>query len=394
MGILKNALFKLISNKKAIIFLFFAATIAVSAQALLISMKVVSETGLEYYNNYQIFKYSFFHFIQQQDLYIEYPNEYLDLFKYSPTFSIFFGIFALLPDWLGLPLWNLLNTFTLLFAVYYLQKFTSFQKGLILLLCLIELLTSLQNQQSNALIAGLIIFAFASLERKKYMAATFFILFSAFIKLFGIVAFILFLFYPKKWKLALYSFFWFIILFLLPLLFVSSHQYIFLLKSWANLLAEDHSIYYGYSVLGWLHSWFGLENIKMVTIVVGAILLLVPFLRANQYQNPVFRHLMLSSILIWVVIFNHKAESPTYIIAMAGVALWFIMSKKSVLNIILLSVAFLLTSISPTDIFPRSVLNAWVIPYSLKAIPCIFIWIKIIYDLLILEKETNTEVEF
>lgn len=390
-----DTLKRLISEKKSIVFVFLLITLAVSLQTILISIKVFSETGLEYYNNYHIFKNSFFHLLENKDLYLAYPQEYWDLFKYSPTFSVLFGVFAVFPDWIGLPLWNLLNAFVLLFSVYYLQKLTSLQKGLILLICAIELITSLQNQQSNALIAGLLIFSFGSLERRKYLAATLFIVFSVFIKLFGLVAVVLFLFYPKKWKLALYSLVWIVLFFLLPLIFIDVQQYILLLKSWANMLSNDLSVSYGYSVLGWLHSWFGLENIKLLTLAVGIILMLIPFLRIKQYSNPIFRYLMLSSILIWVVIFNHKAESPTYIIAMAGVSIWFMMSKKSILDIVLICFAFILTNLSPTDLFPRSVLNEWVIPYSLKAVPCILIWLKITFELLFLKKEeTISEVDF
>lgn len=383
----KSTLNRLISDKKIIALVFLVLTLAVSIQALILSLKVFSETGFESYNNYQIFKYSFYHLVQNKGLYLSYPLETWDLFKYSPTFSVFFGVFAIFPDWVGLPMWNLLNTFVLLLSIYYLPKLTPHQKGLVLLICAIELITSLQNQQSNGLIAGLLIFAFGSLERQKYLAATFFIVFSVFIKLFGIVAVILFLFYPKKWKLALYSFLWFIALFALPVIFVDIQQYIVLLLSWKSLLANDLSASYGYSVLGWLHSWFGLENIKLATLIFGTIILLLPFLKFKQYANPIFRYLMLSSVLVWVVIFNHKAESPTYIIAMAGVALWFIMSKKSVVDIILFSLAFLFTSLSPTDIFPRTWLNDWVIPYSLKAVPCILIWFKITFELLFPDKE-------
>jgi len=383
----KDTLYSFISNKKAIVLVFFVFTVAVSIQALLLSLKTQSESGVVYYNNYQIFKNSFYHFIEHKDLYLAYPLEYWDLFKYSPTFSVLFGIFAIFPDWIGLTLWNLVNVFVLLFSVYYLPKLTSLQKGLILLVCLIELLTSLQNQQSNALIAGLLVFSFGSLERRNYLAATFYIAFSVFIKLFGLVAVILFLFYPKKWKLALYSLLWTIVLFAVPLLFTDFQHYIYLLTSWKNMLANDLSISYGYSVLGWLHSWFGLDDIKLLALFIGLIILLLPFLRIKQYSNPLFRYLTLSSILIWVVIFNHKAESPTYIIAMLGVAIWFIISRKSTLNIILFSFAFLLTSLSPTDIFPRSVLNEWVIPYSLKAVPCILIWLKITYKMLFLQNK-------
>ena len=377
---------RLVSERKSVVLIFLLVGLVVSIQAVLISPRKVAETTYEIYNNYQIFKYSFYHLVQNQDLYIAYPDEYFDLYKYSPTFSVFFGIFALFPDWTGLTLWNLINAFVLLFSVYSLQKISSFQKGLILLICLVELITSMQNQQSNALIAGLSIFTFSHLEKGKYWSATFFVMASFFIKLFGIASLVLFLFYPKKWKLAAFSFLWFVLLLCFPLIIIDLQQYLTLLKSWGKLLLTDHSLYYGYSMLGWLHSWFGLQYIKLSTIVIGTIILLIPFLKFKQYANPIFRYLMLSSILIWLVIFNHKAESPTYIIAMSGISIWFILSKKNSVDISLFALAFILTSLSPTDIFPRSWLNAWVIPYSLKAVPCILIWFRITWQLLFYEK--------
>lgn len=377
---------RLISREKSIVFIFLLAGLAVSIQTLLISPQKVAETNYEIYNNYQIYKNSFFHLINQLDLYSTYPEEYFDLYKYSPTFSVFFGLFALLPDWMGLTFWNLLNDFVLLFSVYSLQKISLFQKGLILLLCLVELITSMQNQQSNALIAGLSIYTFSHLEKGKYWSAAFFVMASFFIKLFGIATLVLFIFYPKKWKLAAWSVLWFVLLLCLPLIFAGPSHYLFLLKSWGHLLASDHSLSYGYSVLGWLHSWFGLENSKLVTLVAGIILLFLPLLNTKNFTNTAFRYLMLSSILIWIVIFNHKAESPTYIIAMAGVSVWYVLSRKSKANSILFIFAFILTSLSPTDFFPRSWLNGWVMPYSLKAVPSILIWFRISWQLLFFEK--------
>lgn len=384
----------IISNKRTLIILFFLLVFTACLQSLvLLGTKVYHAGGLEYthYNNYKIFKHSFEHLKDQKDLYILYPQENWDLYKYSPSFSAFFGIFASLPDWLGLFLWNSLNAFLLLIAVYYLPRLNNYQKGIILLFCAIELMTSIQNQQSNGLIAGLTILAFCLLERNKYQYATLCIVFSAFIKLFGLVGFALFLFYPKKWKLALYSLLWVAILLSLPLIFIDLEQYKFLFQSWQNMLANDFSASYGYSVTGVLHTWSGMEINKMAVLIAGVIIFLVPLFRFNQYRNYSFRFLALTSILIWVVIFNHKAESPTFIIAIAGVCLWFFVSEKNILNITLFILAFILTSVSRTDIFPPYLNDRFVIPYALKAFPCILIWLKIIYDMLVLKNDFINE---
>lgn len=62
-----------------------------------------------HYNNYIIFKQSFYHLIAQKDLYIHYPQEQYDLFKYPPTFALLFAPFSLLPDFLGYSFWTAIN---------------------------------------------------------------------------------------------------------------------------------------------------------------------------------------------------------------------------------------------------------------------------------------------
>ncbi len=66
-----------------------------------------------HYNNYLIFKQSFFHLIEHKDLFAFYPNEYYDLYKYTPTFALLMAPFAYLPNLAGLILWNILNAFML-----------------------------------------------------------------------------------------------------------------------------------------------------------------------------------------------------------------------------------------------------------------------------------------
>lgn len=386
---MKQRLQAVLSSKLSLIILFSLFAIVASLQALLSGTKTYVEGGLVYnkYNNYTIFEKSFEHLLDDQDLYILYPEEHWDLYKYTPTFSLLFGVFAVCPDWLGLNLWNLLNALVLLFAIYYLPRLSALQKGYVSLIVLLELMTSLQNAQSNGLMAGLLVLTFAFLERKQYFWAPLFVVFSVFIKLFGIVGFAVFLFYPQKWKLALYTLFWTAVLFLLPLLVVDFQQYMFLFESYGRMLSTDHSISYGFSVMGWLVSWFSFEPNKYLVVLIGVILFLLPLVRWSNYKHFFFRYLTLASVLIWVVIFNHKAESPTFVIAMTGVALWFIASEKSPLNIALFIAAFVLTSLSPTDLFPRYLRNEIVVPYNLKAVPCILIWLKLIYDMITYKEE-------
>lgn len=379
---MKDWVVKVISNKGNLVIIVVLLVLAASIQAI-VADKSPSLDG-EYlytsYNNYTIFERSFHNLKDNQDLYTPNLEYHWDLYKYTPTFAAFFGLFAMLPYWIGIILWNSLNAFVLLFAIYYLPRLNKLEKGLVILILLIELMTSIQNEQSNALIAGLLVFSFGLLENKKYLIATLFVVFSVFIKLFGIVGFALFIFYPKKWKLALYTALWTVVLFLIPLIFIDTSQYLKLYQSYWNMLAHDHLVSYGYSMIGWLYSWFCLDINKNIIVIVGIIIFLIPLIKIREYKYFAFRYLLLTSILIWIVIFNHKAESPTFIIAITGVALWFIKNDKSYINIVLLIIAIILTSLSQTDIFPRFVREDYFLPYTIKAFPCILIWMKIIYD--------------
>ncbi|RLD53672.1 MAG: DUF2029 domain-containing protein [Bacteroidetes bacterium] len=388
---MKEKVQKILSHRTFIVILYVLFAMGASTQSILLSPKTNQEEVIEYtkYNNYVIFSQSYHHLKNNQDLYIAYPDEHWDLFKYTPTFSVFFGFFTLFPDWLGLNLWNLLNALVLLSAVYYLQRINNIQKGWMLLIVLLEFMGSMMGEQSNALIAGLLIFSFGLLENKKLLIASLCIVLTVFIKLFGVVGFALFLFYPQKWKLALYSLGWTLIMLLIPFIYIDYEQYLSLFSSYGNMLTSDPIISNGFSVMGWLNSWFSLNVSSLLVVLTGAGVFLLPLARIRAYKYFSFRYLTLASVLLWIVIFNHKAESPTYIIAMTGVALWFIEGEKSPINIVLLVLALVLTSLSSTDIFPTYLRTDFIQPYAIKAFPCILIWMKIIYDMMLIKTDQN-----
>lgn len=338
------------------------------------------------YNNYIIFKESFFHFIQGQNLYTIYPKEQWDLYKYSPTFALFMGALAYLPDLLGLTIWNLINAMALLFALRMLP-FTLKVRSMLGWYVAIEMLTSMQNAQSNALMAGLMIAAFCCMQRGKVQWATLWLVLATFIKLYGAIGFCLFLFYPNKLKFILFSALWTVILFALPLVATPLHTLLWQYQNWKVMLAADQAGSYGLSVMGWLHSWFGVKEGKSIVTLTGIALFLLPFIRFRMYRNQVFHLLTLASMLIWVIIFNHKAESPTFVIAVAGVGIWFFSRPYTTWRAVLLWGVFIFTTMSVTDIFPPVVKHGFFIPYSIKVVPCIAVWAVLVAELLTLKKD-------
>lgn len=282
-----------------IVALFSILAVSASIQAFNLGKKSFSgsEKIYTHYNNYIIFKQSHFHFLEGEDLYIAHPEEQWDLYKYSPAFSIFFGLFAYLPDGLGLTLWNLFNALFLAWAIYYLPKIPAWKKAFIALFCALELMTSLQNAQSNAMMAAFIIGAFGHLERGKQHWAALFLVASVFVKLFGLVAFALILVYPRFWWTSLWAAFFAILLFFIPLIGPAGSfwmQY----ESWWNMLQQDHSQSLGYSLMGLIHLIHPQEIVKTVLPIVGVALFLLSMLPRRRLKLYPYRLLLLASILL------------------------------------------------------------------------------------------------
>ena len=366
-----------------VVFLYLLIAIIASIQCYFGSMDFSDhlERGYHNYNNYILFKNSFFHLIQGKDLYIPYLNEQWDLYKYSPTFSLIFGLLAYLPDFIGLLFWNLLNTIPLLIGFIQLRGISVNNKVYTLLFCSIELLGSLQNSQSNGLMAALLILTFTSLENRRYFLATLLVVFSVFLKIYGGIGLVLFLFYPSKTRLLLYTIFWFLLLGILPLVAIDLNQLLYLYKSWDMLLKADQGNSTGISVMGILKSWLKFNISKNIITFVGIILFFLPLLQIRKYKIYDFRLLVLCSTLIWVIIFNHKAESSTYIISISGIAIWFFSQTKTRINIILLILAFIFTTLSSGDLFPHFIKEEFINPYNIKGLFSVVIFGKIFYEL-------------
>ena len=334
-------------------------------------------------NNFVIFKQSFVNLIGGADLYVYYPERYWDVYKYSPAFALLCAPFSLLPDAAGVMVWNLLNALALYWAVMLLPGVAARARSAILWYVLLDLVISLQNSQSNGLVAGLMILGFDWAAEKRPVRAALSIVLAVVVKLFGAVAFAALLLFEKRRALVVAALGWTLFFALVPLVAVSPSHLLTLYRSWLNLLAGDASTAIGLSVYGVLASWFGWHPPKHLVLLFGAVLLLLPLARRSAYRHPLFQRLLLSSVLLWVVIFNYRAESPMFVIAMSGVGIWFFTQKRRPWFLALAVVAYLLSSLSPTNVVPSWLRVNLVLPYLLKCVPCIVVWLTIQWQLLL-----------
>jgi hypothetical protein len=328
------------------------------------------------YNNYVIFERSCQHLIDGQNLYAAYPHEHMDLFKYSPAFAAAMWPLAQLPDVLGLCLWNIANALILLWAIRSLPLPPT-MTALAAWLVWKDQLTSLQNTQSNSIVAALMIFTVIAWERERLAAAAVAVAMSFYLKIFGLAAAMLWIVYPHKFRSLVWCVLATVAIGCLPLLLTSPSNTIDQYSNWFTLLNTEYPASEGISVMGILHAWFGYQGSKLLVVAIGGIMLVAPLLHWRRHGELEYRLGLLASAMIWVVLFNHRAESATFIVATTGVAIWFVSRPITRLNIALMTMTVLLSGFSSNDLVPDWVQLQVIDKYHLKALPALLVWLKI-----------------
>ena len=349
-------------------------------------------------NNYRIFRGVFWHTLQGTSLYAEYPLEYYDLNHYGPFFSLVIAPFALMPIPLGLVFWCIALSLTLYFAITR-STFSSWQQMFVLWFCSETLLTSLFMQQFNIAIAAIIIASYALIEKERDFWAACLIVLGTFVKLYGIVGLAFFFFSRHKGKFVLSLLFWGVVLFVAPMIISSPgyvvsqyHEWFVCLveKNGENLASQAQNI----SALGMVRRVLGNPQYSDLLILAPALVLFaLPYLRFKQWRNEGFRMTLLASVLLFTVLFSTGSESSSYIIALSGVCVWYFAApwQRGKADIWLLVFVFLLSSMGSSDLYPRAIKREYIQAYSLKALPCLIVWLKLCWEMMVKNYEPTPQ---
>ena len=349
---------------------------------------IIIEVSKNVFNNYLIYKGVFWHTIHQTNLFSLYPSEYFDCNHYGPFFSLIIAPFALLPDKFGCLLWGFFNAIILFLAINKLS-IEDKKKNIIFLITAVEMMTSQHNVQFNPILTACIILSYVFVCERKEIWATLFISIGIMTKIYGIVGIAFFMFSDHKFKFIGYFIFWMILLFVLPMLFSSPQFIIQSYYDWLQSLIEKNnsnqdSVMQGMTAMRFIKKSLSIPELKDTYIIaVAGLVYLISIFRISQLKNDTFRINYLAFLLIGLVIFSSSAESPTYIIAMTGVAFWYITQdyKKLWVNGILI-LAIMFTSFSTTDFFPKLIKTEFIRPFAIKAMPCLIVWILLSIQLL------------
>lgn len=343
------------------------------------------------YNNFLIYKYVFWNALEENDLYQHYPDKFQDLNHYGPFFSIVIAPFAIMPEWLGVVLWNV-TLAMLLYVAVRTSRFSRYEILFMLWYAAHDLLTCLFMTQFNIAVAALILLSFTMTEQKKDFWAAFFICFGVFVKLLGIVGLAFFFFSHNKKKFILSLCFWSVIMFVLPML-LSSPEYIFgQYASWYEALlsknitnSDSRLTMNNISLIGMVRRiLIDYQYSDLWVIIPGLAVVAAGYFRISQWASDAFRKMVLAQMMLITILFSTGTENSSYVIAYIAIAIWYasVPWQRSRLDLVLLVYAFIFGSLLPTDLFPKSLQTSIIRPYALRALPVVLIWMKLSWEMI------------
>jgi hypothetical protein len=340
-------------------------------------------------NNFVIFKSSFGHFAHHLPLYLEYPKEYFDLYLYGPVFAILMAPFAVLPLGISVVMWNVLNAGLLFWALMELPLGISKKSG-ILWIVLNSLLTALLNTQFHAICISMIIWSYIFVQRGRDFWSASLIVLGILIKFYGIVGLAFFFFSKDRWRFAGYLVFWLVVWGLLPFMLGGMTYGWRCYGEWLAILQHKNELNVDISnfrtdvcVMGMFRRITGDGTLSNLWFLVPSMLLNIwVYFQPKKWGDLVFQLRILAFVSIYLMLASTGTESPTLVMAMPGLGIWFMLSEQKSWQWVLLVITLLISSFSPTDLFPKFLREGYIIRYGLMILPLLGVWLALAVDLL------------
>ena len=372
-----------------------ALRILLGAYLVTAVLVAVQRTVLSRENNFWIFRAAFVHLRSGADLYTAYPEVHADLFKYSPTFALVFAPFALLPVTLGYALWAVLGALAVWIGV---SRLLPARAAVVALaLAWLSVLGDLQRAQSNALVAGLMVLAWVAFERERQLPAAAAVAAGAFVKLFPLAAGMGALLHRRWLRFCLILTAVLAVGALLPIVVAGPDSLAMQYRSWFAIETADAAAQPRYGtggadlyagLMGQFRVWFGVDWPHWPVQLAGLVILLLPLaLQRGRFGERLFRTQLLASLLVFSVLFNHQAESPSYVIAMLGAAIWYAAPGPAPWHswhswrswrswrTWLIATCIIVVNLGSSDLMPRAWYREYYVPYLLKTVPLVPLWI-------------------
>jgi hypothetical protein len=358
--------------------------------------------------NLEVFRHASRALLAGRDLY---DGSSVDWFKYSPTFALLFLPFAWMPAWLAAALWGAINFGAAFLGIDAITRSShshargtlpsrsgylapsasardmrSQRRRTVLLASLPGILLATDGDQANLLVAGLMLLAFDAFERNRTLAGALAVALGAFVKIFPLAAVLFALFHRDRER----SLFRVIVLIgvgvVVPLIVLRPSELAAEYASWLALLRVDHANRWGWSLVTIARDDLGIPAMT-IQIAAGATLA-VPIIggigmRMSAHESARFRRLFAASLLMLIVLCNHRSEYTSFVISAIGVGLWFAdgptTSRPRVALLVLASIAHgpIMALDDPVLGGPFSFLAAHRVFHPLRLMPLFTIWMLV-----------------
>lgn len=344
-------------------------------------------------NNYLIFRQVYYHLVEMKSLYAVYPEEYGDVNHYGPAFSLIIAPFALLPKFAGLLMWLVVLGGFLYITLLKMPLRHAAVMGVMWIVSE-EVLAAMQMAQFNIAIAAIVVGAYISVRKEKEWLAALLIVIGTLTKLYGIVGLVVILFSRHRLRFIGWLILSGAVLFVAPMLISSPEYVVGQYGEWFSSLVDKNAqnvelgfthdnTYQNISVMGMLHRISGWHFSDLYVLVPAVILFALPLLRFSKWKSQEYQWGVVASALMCIILYSTGSESSGYIIAMTGVALWYVAAgDRSRADVWLLVFAIVISCFGTSDLMPSVIRKGLIRPYSLKALPVMLIWLKLTWELL------------
>jgi hypothetical protein len=305
---------------------------------------------------------------------------------YSPTFALLFLPFTWAPAWLGATLWSLIN-FAMAFAGIDRVIEDDRQKRIALSVALAGIVLVTDGDQSNPLVAGAMLLALVAFERGRSGAGAGLVAGAGFIKIFPFAA-AAFAVFDRHRRRTIWCLLAFVIaLGAMPLLVCGPRTLLTEYSSWERLVARDHGNH-GWSMMSVLQDSLHVSWPSAYVQVAAAVVQGVPLaLGARFGADSHWRRTFACTLFAFFVLFNHRAEYTTFVLAAIASAIWWATSSISPMKTAL--VALVLLAPGPFFAWADPSVSGWLsflgahrMFHPLRVLPLFLAWVWMIGELL------------
>ncbi len=339
--------------------------------------------ALDQSKNLEVFRHASRSLLTHRDLY---DGSSVDWYKYSPSFALIFLPLALVPAWLAAAVWGAVNFGAAFAGIHAMTREdprggvdSSGARNVAMLAALPGVLLATDGDQANLLVAGLMLLACSAFARNRSIRGAALVILGFLVKIFPLGA-VLFALLDRERERNLFRVIVAMAIgLLLPLLVIHPSELAAQYSSWVSITRFDHAHNRGWSLVT-LARDIGLPALSVQ--IAALTTLALPVIGAMTAPAPptmAWRRAFAASLLILIVLCNHRSEYTSFVISSIGVGLWFADARRTPASYVLLALA----SVAHGPVYvvddPRltgafSFLAAHRIYHPLRLVPLVVVW--------------------